>query len=48
MLHKRKFRKLNSADEKKSTVGKNPFQNQHDMSQNGLLIFLHTAAKCKA
>ena len=40
MLRERKFRELKTADEEKGLL-ENPFQNQHDMSRIGLLIFFH-------
>ena len=42
LLPKRKFRESKTGDEEKKILGKNPFQNQHDMKQSGPLIFLHS------
>ena len=44
MLRKRKFKELKTADEGKALL-ENPLQNQHDTSQNGLLIFSHSGKK---
>ena len=38
MPPKRKFRELKTTDEEKALL-ENPSQNQHDMSQTGLLIY---------